>query len=76
MFIPPSVPTSGDDQAFLVGAPISGNQQVVPDPTGDQPLPSHIAPARPGATVTVMSKRFKVEAVDVANRHVRLEALC
>jgi hypothetical protein len=70
------VPTSGDDQAFLVGAPISGNQQVVPDPTGDQPLPSHIAPARPGATVTVMGKRFRVEAVDVANRHVRLEALC
>jgi len=76
MFIPPSVPTSSADQAFLVGAPISGNQQIVPDPTGDQPLPSHIAPARPGATVAVLGKRFKIEAVDIANRRVRLEAVC
>jgi hypothetical protein len=75
-FIPPSVTAGGDDQAFLVGGPIPGNQKVAPAPTGDQPQPSTIAPARTGATATVMGKRFKVVAVDVANRRVQLEPLC
>jgi hypothetical protein len=75
-FIPPSVTAGGDDQAFLVGGPIPGNHEAAPAPTGDQPLPSTVAPARTGATATVMGKRFKVVAVDVANRRVQLEPLC
>jgi hypothetical protein len=75
-FIPPSARGTSQDQAFLVGGPVSDVHAVVPDPTGDQPLPSNIVPARAGTIVTLLGKRFKVDAVDVANRRVSLEALC
>jgi hypothetical protein len=33
-------------------------------------------PARAGTTVTVLGRRFTVDAVDVVRAQVRLEALC
>jgi len=70
-FIPPSATTGQDDQAFLVGGPVSA---VGPSP--DQPAPANVAPAIPGAMATVLGKRFKVDAVDTANHRVTMEALC
>jgi hypothetical protein len=75
-FIPPSANSGTTDQAFLVGGPIADGHGVLPAPTADQPLPSNIAPARPGMTVTVLGRRFRIDSVDVANRRVRVEALC
>jgi hypothetical protein len=68
-FVPPSATGNSGDQAFLVGAPI-------PPPTGDQPLPSTVAPARSGTTALVLGRRFVVIAVDIANTRVTLKALC
>jgi hypothetical protein len=76
-FIPPSVTATQSDQAFLVGAPIISPTEVVPDSTpGDQPVPSTVAPARAGETTTLLGKRFVVDAVDVPNHRVELQALC
>jgi hypothetical protein len=75
-FIPPSGAAGSAAQAFLVGGPVADVHAVVPDPTADQPLPANVAPVRAGTTVTVLGKRFKVDAVDLAHAQVRLEALC
>jgi hypothetical protein len=75
-FIPPNAATHTQGQAFLVGGPIGNVHGVQPDPTADQPLPSNVAPARDGTTVTVSGKRFTVVSVDVAHARVRIEALC
>ena len=68
-FIPPSATGGTDDQAFLVGGRAG-------DGGGDQPEPSNVAPARAGTTVTVLGRRFRIDAVDIANRRVSVAALC
>jgi len=70
-FLPPSATTGKDEEAFLVGGPVSA---VGPSP--DQPAPATVAPAVTGAIATVLGKRFKVDAVDTANHRVTVEALC
>ena len=73
-FVPPSVATSGQDQAFLVAEPVAGGAST--PPADDQPTPSAVAPMTPSAVVTVLGQRFMVVAVDVVGRSVRIRALC
>ena len=75
-FIPPSASASKADEAVLVGGPVSNVRDTVQNQTGDQPLPANAAQLTAGATVTVVGKKFKVDALNTAKPSVDLEALC
>jgi hypothetical protein len=68
--IPPSAQTNSQEQIMLVAAPVGA------PPTGDEPIPGTIAPARDGTTVTLLGQRFAILSVQVGARRVTLQAIC
>ncbi len=75
-FIPATATSSTADEPVLQGGPISNVPDNLQDHTGDRPLPANAAKLTTGATVTVVGKAFKVDAISVKSTNVRLEPLC
>jgi hypothetical protein len=75
-FIPATDTSSTADEAVLYGGPINNVPDKIQDHTGATPLPDNAAKLTVGGTVTVVGKQFSVDAIDVDNTRVGLEAHC
>jgi hypothetical protein len=75
-FIPSSASAAKADEAVLMGGPVNKVPDKIQDHTGADPLPDNAARATPGTVVTVVGKRFRVNAVDATSGRAQLEPLC